>query len=72
VRRMGTQELGGACIGLVISVAIFFITRELWCWYFKLNAMLEELKGIREELRKANEMTAARHSPTVDVWKEPR
>ncbi|MBK7858404.1 MAG: hypothetical protein IPJ65_07230 [Archangiaceae bacterium] len=51
---MGNAEVGGAVCGFVVAVLVFFITRELWCWYFKLNAMLDELRGIRAELQAAN------------------
>lgn len=30
--------------GVVVAVVIFLITREFWCWYWKVNEMVEEMK----------------------------
>jgi hypothetical protein len=60
VHMNSNAELGGACIGLVVSIFVFFITRELWCWYFKINVAVAELRGIRAELEKLNARDAKR------------
>jgi len=38
---MGGSEVIGLVVGIVLSVAIFFALREVVCWYFKINDMVE-------------------------------
>ena len=37
---------------IIVSIAVFFITRELWCWYWKINEIRDLLKSIDEKLGK--------------------
>lgn len=45
-------------IGILIIGAVFLfifaILREFWCWFFKFNAILDELKAVRKLLEKSN------------------
>ncbi|NLD74499.1 MAG: hypothetical protein GX649_17500 [Chloroflexi bacterium] len=49
---------GGGIISILIAIGVFFILRELVCWYWKLNelvrlqeAQLTALKAISEDIR---------------------
>jgi len=35
---------------LIVSVLLFFLCRELFCWYWKINEHLELLNGINNKL----------------------
>ena len=50
-----------AAIGLGIWLVIILITREIWCWYFKVNQLRDLLSDIREELRTLNVKTRSRY-----------
>ena len=39
-------------IYILITLVIFLIARELWCWYWKINAVLEKLDEISQKLDK--------------------
>ncbi|MEK7178575.1 MAG: hypothetical protein AAB721_02895 [Patescibacteria group bacterium] len=57
----------GACL------ILFLLLREVWCWYWKINAALTELRAIRAELEEINarSRTAAhtpRAEPSGDAW----
>ena len=41
-----------AVIYILVVLVIFFIARELWCWYWKINAVLERLDEISRKLDK--------------------
>lgn len=43
-------------IVLVICIAIFFLCREVMCWYFKINEHLENQKKIIEKLDKLDDI----------------
>ncbi len=34
----------------VVSIIIFIVMREFWCWYWKINERIELLKDISEKL----------------------
>lgn len=53
-----------AAIGLGIWLVIILITREIWCWYFKVNQLRDLLSDIREELRTLNVKTRSRYDQT--------
>ena len=49
--RMGTMEsLSVVIFTLVVIGVIFLIARELWCWYWKINTIIEKLNEISEKL----------------------
>lgn len=41
----------GLLIALVVSVVFFLLSREILCWYFKINARLEEQRTANELLQ---------------------
>lgn len=47
----------GIIIGLVLLIAIFIFMREVWCWYWKINDLLDTnndiLNGIDELLEES-------------------
>lgn len=38
-------------IGIAAFLFLFYISRELWCWYFKINDRLDLLKEIKELMK---------------------
>ncbi len=36
---------------VVVSVAVFLLFREFWCWYWKINRRIELLESIDESLK---------------------
>lgn len=49
-----------------VGFLVFLLMREVWCWYWKLNALLGELKLIRGCLERAEQRAehAAAQGPT--------
>ena len=47
-------------IYVVVCIIIFLITREFWCWYFKINKTTQLLEGILQELKKINRQNSYR------------
>ena len=43
-------------IVLAISIGLFFLLREFFCWYWKINALLEESQRTNELLEDTNEI----------------
>ena len=43
-------------VSLIIIVVIFLITREFWCWYFKINKVAGLLEQQLEEQKRSNEL----------------
>ena len=35
---------------LFVVICIFLLIRELWCWYYKSNAILEKLKKVEADI----------------------
>ena len=44
------ETISIAIIIIVIMVIVFLITREFWCWYWKINEIKELLKSIDQKL----------------------
>ena len=42
-------------IAIAVTVGVFLLLREVFCWYFKINARLDVSKQILAELKKNNE-----------------
>jgi hypothetical protein len=38
-------------LALIIAVVIFLVLREIFCWYWKINRMVELLESIDANLR---------------------
>ncbi len=45
---MGTAEM--IILIILVTIVVFFITRELWCWYWKINEIRDLLKSIDQKL----------------------
>jgi hypothetical protein len=43
-------------VGIIIIIIIFLITREFWCWYFKINKVADLLEQQLEEQKRSNEL----------------
>jgi hypothetical protein len=41
-------------LSIAISIGVFLLLREVFCWYFKINKRLSVLEDIRAELFRAN------------------
>jgi|AntRauTorckE6833_2_1112554.scaffolds.fasta_scaffold36506_3 hypothetical protein len=41
-------------ITIIIIIAVFLITREFWCWYFKINKVVGLLEKQLEEQKNNN------------------
>lgn len=59
---MGNTLAGlmGSIAVLAVMFLVFLLMREVWCWYWKINAALAELQGIRALLQEMNDRDAAR------------
>ena len=58
------KYFGIVFFGLIIWIILFFIFRELFCWYYKINEIVSLLKSIDKKLGK-NE--ADNEQPDEDV-----
>jgi len=43
------EEMTYAILALIVTVVVFFIGREFFCWYFKINEIVNVLKDIRDK-----------------------
>ena len=41
-------------LSIAISVGVFLLLREVFCWYFKINQRVSLLADIKDELVQAN------------------
>ncbi len=44
--------MGKFFIIFVIAIIIFILTRKFWCWYWKINEVVDLLKDIRDRMDK--------------------
>ncbi|TAK63639.1 MAG: hypothetical protein EPO24_04005 [Bacteroidetes bacterium] len=58
----------GLLIYLLVGIGIFFLMREVVCWYWKVNETNSLLREILTELRKGN---ATISSTTTNQWECP-
>ena len=63
-RGGGSNGLGIAIAGILILVVILFICREVMCWYWKINRIVELLEQIAGE----SEKPRAQVAPPVRVY----
>jgi hypothetical protein len=52
-------------LSIVISIAVFLLLREVFCWYFKINKRLSVLLDIKAELVKANNYSNPNKEPAL-------
>ena len=64
----------GALVGIVVLVCVFWLCRELFCWYWKLNAIVAqseqqtlELIAIKKLLRQLVEQGAPKGSASEEI-----
>jgi hypothetical protein len=50
-------------LSIVISIAVFLLLREVFCWYFKINKRISLLSDIKAELVKANSYSNPNKEP---------
>ncbi len=50
-------------LSIVISIAVFLLLREVFCWYFKINKRISLLSDIKDELVKANSYSYLSREP---------
>lgn len=48
--------MGEFILLLIITIAIFFLCREIMCWYWKINEHLDNQKKIIEKLDKLDQV----------------
>jgi hypothetical protein len=48
-------------VSIVLSIAVFLLLREVFCWYFKINKRISLLSDIKDELVQANRYTLKLH-----------
>lgn len=63
------MDFGFVALVVLGIVFLFFVLREFFCWYFKINETLSILTQIRDELRRQNK---ASPDGTPVVTEEPR
>jgi hypothetical protein len=52
-------------LSIVISIAVFLLLREVFCWYFKINKRLSLLQDIKDELVKSNSYSNPNKEPAL-------
>lgn len=57
---MGNDSFVGVVVVLCISILIFLICREIFCWYWKVNRIVELLEQIARQ--KSNEIPTIQDS----------
>lgn len=61
------QALTGLLFGILVAVIVFLITREFWCWYFKVNRIVGELNTQNQLLAEQN-ATMRRQTLILAQW----
>jgi hypothetical protein len=51
LKRKGNNMEGYVIIGIIVAFGIFLLCRELMCWYFKINKLVNLLEEQNELLR---------------------
>lgn len=61
------MDLYALLIALIITILVFFLFRELFCWYWKINRIVELQENILKELQKINnsESNGKNHKNTL-------
>ena len=66
-------NIGGIIIGIIIGgIILFLICRELICWYYKINKMVELLEEqnnlLRQQINLSSNNVEARNDPSSYDW----
>lgn len=40
----------GIIMFIIILIILFILTREFWCWYWKINIKIEQIEKVNENL----------------------
>lgn len=49
------KNLTAILLILIVILSLVFLTREVWCWYFKLNSIKSLLENILKEIKEQKE-----------------
>lgn len=52
---------------ILVAIVIFFLLREVICWYYKINDMVELLKSIDRKLDKLNYIDISKSQPMPEL-----
>lgn len=65
------MNLYALLFALIITILVFFLFRELFCWYWKINRSIELQENILKELQKINnpESNGKNHKNTFSEHK---
>jgi len=58
---LGPSQLTLIAVFLLLSLVIFLVTRWFWCWYFKINEMVNLLKSIDASLQQLPAVAKSRN-----------
>ena len=61
-----TQHQTIVILLIMLGIALFFMMREVFCWYFKINSIESLLKDIKELLQEKNKGVAKEEEPKED------
>lgn len=48
--------MGTVIIFIIILTIVFIMTREFWCWYWKINIKIKQSNQINENLEQIKEL----------------
>lgn len=60
---MGPDDGIRLLVGLAVLIGLFLLLREFWCWYWKLNRVVELLESIDQSLKQLPAVSRNRTSP---------
>lgn len=68
----GIDDLMGVALGgLVVSLIVFLIFREFFCWYWKINVRLSELEKMNKTLYAIHEHLTGKKLPPENTPPKP-
>lgn len=57
------SEISTILIVALVAIVVFLVTREFWCWYWKINEIRDLLKSINLKMESSKE-----DKLTKDLW----
>ena len=57
------SEISTILIVALVAIVVFLVTREFWCWYWKINEIRDLLKSINLKMENSKE-----DKLTKDLW----
>ena len=61
------SNMGGILMGLGILILLFFLFREILCWYWKINQITDLLTEIKGEIITTNDFLKGMQNRTNDT-----